>query len=586
MGREDFIEKLPHQTCRGTFASNAQGRSYGFVEFKDYFTHRQLIALSTFSDLVSEARKKVYEDARNSGMPDDGIGLEDGGSGATAYADAVAVYLALAVDKLADRLSSIASWDSSRENIRNTFSRQAIPMVWDFAEANPFSDSTGNWMAMVDWVWEAVENAPMQAIAGEAHIANAQTQTLSTGKIVSTDPPYYDNIGYADLSDFFYVWLRRSLHTVLPGLFATVAVPKDEELVATPYRHGTREEANSFFLQGMSNAMDQLVRSAHPAFPVTIYYAFKQSDTDQDGTSSIGWIAFLEALLRAGFSITGTWPLRTELTNRILGQDSNALASSIVIVCRKRSSDAEKVSRRHFLRELNTVIPDALSEMVNGGTGRSPIAAVDLQQAAIGPGMAVFSKYAAVLEADGSPMTVKTALQLINRIVDSYLHASDAEVDANTLFCINWFDQFGWSEADFGRADVLARAKGTSVDAVRAGDVLTAGHGKVRLLRWQEYPSDWRPGQEHDTPVWEALHHLIRALQLEGEQTAGELLAGMYGLSESIRSLAYRLYTLCERKGWAEEARAYNELIASWDAIAEVAQKTGLSGSQLTLDVE
>ncbi len=559
---------------------------YGLTHFHHLFTERQLIALNTFCDLVSEAREKVYEDARSSGMADDGIRLGDGGSGARAYADAVAVYLALAVDKLVDRGSVICSWDTGYTKVRNTFARQAIPMVWDFAEANPFSDSTGNWMSMVEWVWKVVENVPINTILGEAHLADAQTQSISAGKIVSTDPPYYDNVGYADLSDFFYVWLRRSLNPILPRLLATLMTPKKDELVAATDRHGSKEDANLFFMQGMSKAMSTLANSTHPAFPVTIYYAFKQSDTEDEGTSSEGWVAFLEALLQAGFAVTGTWPLRTELSNRMRGLDSNALASSIVIVCRRRSADAETISRRAFLRELNTVIPEALSDMMHGGPDQSPIAAVDLQQAAIGPGMAVFSKYAAVLEADGSPMTVKTALQLINRIVDAYLHASDAEVDADTLFCINWFDQFGWSEADFGRADVLARAKGTSVDAVHAAGVLTAGHGKVRLLRWQEYPSGWSPGQDHDIPVWEALHHLIRALQLEGEQAAGKLLAGMYSRSESIRSLAYRLYTLCERKGWAEDARAYNELIASWDAIAEVAHKTGLSGSQLTLDVE
>ncbi|ACV58264.1 DUF1156 domain-containing protein [Alicyclobacillus acidocaldarius] len=561
-------------------------QEYGMTMHKHLFTNRQLVALKTFSDLVVEAREKVYEDALSSGMTDDGIGLEDGGIGARAYADAVAVYLGLVLDKCADYWSSICSWNSPKELVRNTFSRQAIPMVWDFAEANPFSDSTGNWMGMVDWVWKAVENAPIKTTLGEAHLADAQTQSISVGKIVSTDPPYYDNVGYSDLSDFFYVWLRRSLNPILPGLFATLMTPKEDELVAAPERHQSKGDANSFFIHGMSKAMSTLANSTHPGFPVTIYYAFKQSDTENEGTSSEGWVAFLEALLQAGFAVTGTWPLRTEMSNRMRGLDSNALASSIVIVCRRRPANAETISRRAFLRELNTVIPDALSDMMHGGPDRSPIAAVDLQQAAIGPGMAVFSKYAAVLEADGSPMTVKTALQLINRVVDAYLHASEAEVDADTLFCINWFDQFGWSEADFGRADVLARAKGTSVDAVRAAGVLTADHGKVRLLRWQDYPSDWSPGKDYDTPVWEALHHLIRALQQDGEQAAGALLAGMYSVSESIRSLAYRLYTLCERKGWAEDARAYNELIASWDAIAEVAQKAGLSGSQLTLDVE
>jgi putative DNA methylase len=563
-----------------------QTPNYGMESFGDLFTNRQLVALNTFSDLIAKVRKKVHQDARDHGMTDDGVGLESGGTGALAYADAVAVYLAFALDKCTDYWCALCSWHISRDIVRNLFARQAIPMVWDFAEVNPFSESTGNWMSMINWVFKVVQHSPFAVQRGKAQLAEAQRQLISNGKIVSTDPPYYDNIVYADLSDFFYVWMRRSLGDVYPDLLATLAVPKAEELVATPYRHGSRDAANTFFMTGMGEALKRLADSSHRAFPVTIYYAFKQSDTQVEGTSSEGWISFLEALLYSGFSISGTWPLRTELSNRMLGQGTNALASSIVIVCRKRSTDAISTSRRQFIREINEALPDALMDMTRGVASVSPVAAVDLQQAAIGPGMAIFSKYASVLEADGSPMAVKTALQLINRVVDAHLNASEGETDAETLFCINWFDQYGWAEAEFGQADVLARAKGTSVDAVRSAGVLTAAQGKVRLLRWREYPSDWSPQQDSNTPVWEALHQMIRALQTDGEQAAGRLLAAMFGRSETIRALAYRLYTLCERKGAAEDARAYNELITSWDAIDEQAHDSGLAGEQLVIDLQ
>lgn len=556
--------------------------NYGMSTFGELFTPRQLTALSTFSDLIADVRELIYQDASEL----DSSGFLVSGNGARVYADSVTVYLAFVLDKCSDYWSAICSWHSSRELIRNTFGRQAIPMVWDYAEANPFSDSTGNWMAMVDWVWKVVSNLNFNVSGGHATLGSAQKQTLSRNKIVSTDPPYYDNIGYADLADFFYVWLRRSLLPVIPDLFASLAVPKLEELVATPYRHGSKDAANAFFMHGMSQSMANLAESVHPGYPVTVYYAFKQSDTDQEGTASSGWVAFLEALFFAGFSITGTWPLRTELSNRMLGRDTNALASSILIVCRKRSTEAESVSRRAFLRELNTIIPEAMVEMLGGSSERSPIAAVDLQQAAIGPGMAVFSKHASVLEADGSSMSVKTALQLINRVVDAFLNAGESETDADTLFCINWFEQYGWAEGAFGQADVLARAKGTSVEAVRDAGVVSAGRGKVQLLKWQEYPADWRPERDKTIPVWEALHQLIRALQSQGEEATASLLAGMPERFEVIRSLAYRLYTVCERKGWAEDARSYNELIASWDAIDEMAHSVGLSGSQAAFDLD
>lgn len=537
--------------------------AYGLKCFSDLFTPRQLVALTTFSDLVQEAIARCHQDALAAGMGDDGLGLEAGGTGAQAYAEAVGVYLGLAVSKLSDASSTLVSWTSQRDTLRNTFSRQALPMVWDFAEGNPLSSSTGNIISMVDWCWKAISIVPI-ANNGRVIQKEAQYQNISFSKVISTDPPYYDNIGYADLSDFFYVWMRRTLRKIFPELYGTMAVPKAEELVATPYRHGGKEEAEAFFLQGMSQAVRNLAELAHPAFPVTIYYAFKQSETQADsGTSSTGWETFLEAVLRSGFAICGTWPMRTEREGRTIASGTNALASSIVLVCRKRPDDAPSISRREFLRELNDVLPVAFEEMTRGGVN-SPVAPVDLSQAIIGPGMAVFSKYKAVLEADGSPMSVKTALRIINRFF-----GEDDDFDNDTMFCLDWFAANGWAAGKFGEADVLARAKGTSAAGLAQAGVAESGGGEVRLLRWQEMPDGWDPVQDARKPVWESLHQLIRHLNLHGEGAAGALLARCGTQTGAIRALAYRLYTLCERKGWADDARAYNELVVAWSDIEQ-----------------
>ncbi len=573
-------EWKPETPCRGTFASNAQGRIYGFKVFGDYFTSRQLIALTTFSDLVQAATARVHADAVAAGMADNGLGLDQGGTGATAYSQAVGVYLAFAIGRTADRGSTICSWDSSpkMEALRNTYGRQGIPMTWDFAEGNPFSDSSGNWTFNIEWGVKAVQLFPAIQ-SGNVSQQDAQTQKISQNKLISTDPPYYDNIGYADLSDFFYVWLRRSLRPIFPSLYATLAVPKAEELVATPYRHGSKDKAESFFLHGMTAAMHNLAELAHPAFPVTIYYAFKQAETKaESGTSSTGWETFLAAVLKAGFALTGTWPMRTELSNRMISSGTNALASSIVLVCRPRATDAPTISRRDFIRELNTTLPDALADMTRGGIN-SPVAPVDLSQAIIGPGMEVFSKYSAVIEANGKPMSVRTALQLINRFI------GEDDFDHDTQFCLAWFEQHGWAEGKYGDADVLARAKGTSVGGLIEAGVVDSAGGDLRLLKWAEMPRDWAPENDSRLAVWEGLHQLIRALNQDGESAAGALLARMPDKTASLNALMYRLYTLCERQGWAEEARAYNELQGAWAGIEQASQEAGHVGSQGALDI-
>ncbi len=552
--------------------------NYGLTKYGDLFTPRQLVALTTFSDLVGEAIAKALADALAAGLPDDGIGLDAGGTGAMAYAQAVGVYLALAVSKMSDAQSSLCRWKTTMDQSIATFGRQALPMVWDYSEANAFGGMAGDFSVSLKNMMRVLDELPSRAKARVTQ-SDAQNQSISISKLVSTDPPYYDNIGYADLSDFFYVWLRRSLKPIYPGLFATVAVPKAEELVATPYRHGGKEQAEKFFLDGMTEALRNLARQAHPAFPVTIYYAFKQSETKGEaGTSSTGWETFLEAVLKAGFALTGTWPMRTELGNRMIGSGTNALASSIVLVCRPRAADAPTVSRREFIRELNAALPEALDEMTRGGVN-SPVAPVDLSQAIIGPGMAIFSQHAAVLEADGTPMNVRTALQLINRFF------AEDDFDHDTQFCLAWFEQQGWATGKYGDAEVLARAKGTSVGGMQTSGVVASSKGELRLVKWAEMPRDWQPEKDARLPVWEALHQLIRALNQQGESAAGALLARMPNQADATRALAYRLYTLCERKGWAEEARAYNELVTAWSAVEQAAGEAGVVGSQAALDI-
>jgi putative DNA methylase len=572
-----------HGKCRVNVSN------YGIDVYGDLFNKRQLTALNTFSNLVHEVKDKIVQDAINSGWNDDNTGLSQGGRGAKAYADALAIYLGFGVSRSADAWSSIVSWRNQVDATRNTFARQAIAMVWDYAEVNPFSTSCGNWLGnSSDWVWKSLLHLPasVENVVGEASQQDAATQSISQNKVISTDPPYYDNIGYADLSDFFYVWLRRSLRDIFPDLFSTMAVPKAEELVATPYRHETKAEAEDFFLTGMTEAIKNMAMKGHIGFPVTIYYAFKQSDTKEGSTASTGWETFLEAVIRAGFSIDGTWPVRTEKQGRVIGNNANALASSVVLVCKKRDNHADSISRRKFQRELREEMPEALEAMIGGSTGASPIAPVDLAQAAIGPGMAIFSKYEAVLNQDGSKMSVHDALILINRAITDYLNPDSGNFDNDTLFCDDWFSQYGWGQGQFGEADTLARAKGTSVDGVRDAGVIESGGGKVRLLKWSEYPTDWDPKADTRTPVWEACHQMIRVLNQQGEAEAGALLARMPERGEHIRQLAYHLYTLCERKKWAEEARAYNELIGSWHAVVAASHEVGHRGTQSELGLD
>ncbi|MEH2082206.1 MAG: DUF1156 domain-containing protein [Nostoc sp.] len=556
---------------------------YGMTKYADLFSSRQLVALTTFSDLVREAREKILSDAVAFEIPDDSLPFCEGGKGATAYADAVATYLAIAVDRLSDRNSTICSWDTGRDSTRNTFARQAIPMTWDFAEANPLSESTGNFIGAVDWIAKVIEISPCSTEGFVERIDATKSDIYAKSIVVSTDPPYYDNIGYADLSEFFYVWLRRSLSSIYPDLFSTILIPdKERELVATPYRFGgSKQKAKEFFETGLGETFKRMREMAHDGYPLTVYYAFKQTETDDevsltkgkgngDSRASTGWETMLEGLIKAGFTITGTWPMRTELSNRTVASGTNALASSIALVCRPRPETAPSTTRRQLVNILKRELPDALQKLQQGN-----IAPVDLAQASIGPGMEIYSRYSKILESDGERMPVRTALQLINQTLDEFLAEQEGEFDAETRFALIWFEQHTFNEGLFGDAETLSKAKNTAVQGLVDAGILTAKAGKVRLLRRDELPKNWNPQTDNRLTVWEATQHMIRELQDgAGNQGAANLLSQLGTIGEAARELAYRLYNICDRKGWAAEGVAYNSLVISWPEISRLAAET------------
>lgn len=537
---------------------------YGLDEFWKLFTNRQLTALTTFSALVGEAQKKAEADAIAAGLADDGVGLADGGTSARAYGEAIGAYLAFVIDKLADRGSTVCSWDVTREGLRNTFGRQAIPMTWDFAEGNTFSNSSGCFDNSLDWIIKCLHELPQTTLKGDARQFDAQSDNGRRGLAISTDPPYYDNIGYADLSDFFYVWLRQSLRHTYPKLFSTMLVPKHEELVATPYREGRgKEGARDFFEEGMFSTFKQVNKYAREDVPVTIYYAFKQSETetknDVESTASTGWETMLSAIIRAGFSITGTWPMRTEMANRSIASGSNALASSIVLVCRKRPENAPMGTRRDFVVALKRELGPALDKLRS-----SNIAPVDLAQSAIGPGIGVYSRYSQVLEADGSPMTVRAALQLINQEVDAYFSDQDGELDRESRFCVDLYTQKAFDTIKFGEVDVLARAKNVSIEGLAAQGLLASVKGSVHLLDRGEVSEH----VDFKAPTWLTTQQLTRALEEGGVTACAKIVSQtLGGRADGAKALAYRLFTIADKRNWQQEAFAYNSLVTAWPEI-------------------
>lgn len=543
---------------------------YGLDEFWKLFTNRQLTALTTFSELVGEAQRKAESDAVAAGLADDGVGLADGGTGARAYGEAVGVYLAFVVDKLADYNSSICSWISSLSSgaIRNTFARQAIPMTWDYAEANPFSGSCGSYDSMLLWIRKAIVEFPKARKMGSARQFDAQSDNGMRGIVVSTDPPYYDNIGYADLSDYLYVWLRQSLRRTYPKLFSTMLVPKHEELVATPYREKRgKAGARDFFEEGMFQTFKQVYEYSRDDVPVTIYYAFKQSETatenDVESTASTGWETMLSAIIRAGFSITGTWPMRTEREARTIASGKNALASSIVLVCRKRPEGAPMGTRRDFVMALKRELHTALDELRS-----SNIAPVDLAQSAIGPGIGVYSRFSQVLEADGSPMTVRAALQIINQELDAYFSDQDGELDRESRFCVDLYTQKAFDTISFGEADVLARAKNVSIEGLATKGLLASAKGQVHLLDRSEISGK----VDFTAPTWLVTQQLTKELDAGGVTACAQLLAStLGGKADDAKALAYRLFTIADKRSWQAEAFAYNSLVTAWPEIQSMA---------------
>ena len=571
---DNFHEEIAYSNCpkwkpEGSVPEQLTGGTcfgYGLTQLSDLFTSRQLIALVTFSDLVTEVRDKIEWDARQAGWEDDGAPLRSDGTGATAIAEAVTTYLGLGIGRAADYWNSNAIWSPSGF-VAHLFSRQAIPMVWDYVESNPFSSSSGNWIdTAIGWIPRVIEALPKSPIDGVTTMRDATLDAnvdSNNQLIFSTDPPYFDNISYADISDFFYVWLRRTLGDIFPELFQTLLTPKFGELVAAYQRHKTKQDAATFFLDGMTQALSKLCTQSHRAIPVTVYYAFKQTESKaDDGVVSTGWEKFLDAVIRAGLEVRGTWPIRTERSTRPVALGSNALASSIVLVCRPRSKDASSTTLRSFITALKSDIPRALKEMQ-----RSGIAPVDLAQAAIGPGMASYTRYTRVLNAAGQPILVRDALALINQTLDEVLTEHASDLDANSQWALAWFEQHGFDGGDYGIAETLSTAKNASVTGLVDAGILKSDAGRVRLLRPEELSKEWDPESTVVTTSWGILHHLIRVLQSEGEDAAGSMLERLGERTETSRELCYRLYSICERKKRFSEAASYNALVKSWPEI-------------------
>lgn len=545
--------------------------NYGMTEFADLFTNRQLTALTTFSDLVGEVRERVLADALAAGLPE-GERLEAGGTGASAYADAVATYLGQGVSRTTDLNNSLVTWSNSRDQARNLFARQAIPMAWDFVEVSPFADAAGDVKIATGSIASALDRFVFKAERqGLVQQADASTRDYSN-VLISTDPPYYDNIGYSDLSDFFYVWLRRSLKPMHPKLLSTMLVPKAEELVANPYRHGGKDGAKEFFEHGFEDVFTRARETASPDYPIAVYYAFKQSETDAAGQASTGWETILGSMIRAGWSITATWPVRSERGGRMISVGTNALASSIVLALRPRPVGAPLIDRRGFSSELRATLPDALRALQQGS-----VAPVDLAQAAIGPGMAVFSKYSDVVESDGSSMPVREALRQINTVLDEVVSEQEGDFDSDTRWCISWYESRGFGEGLYGDAETLANAKNAAVDGLRRAGVLKSGGGKVALLAPDDLPDGYDPVQDDRISLWEVALHLAKALGANGGglDAAGWILhrAESRDLDgTAVHQLAYLLYKISEKQGWTAAGIMFNDVAASWPEIRAAAR--------------
>lgn len=568
----------------GYYPRDIKSSIYGLDEFQKLFTSRQLVSLTTFSDLVSAAREQVLIDQIRVGIVS-GESLVDGGSDAAAYADAVATYLGLGVSRLSDIANALCGWESSKGQVRHLFTRQAIPMVWDYAEAPPFGRAAGAFEVSLGNLTKALDRLPT-GLDADVRQADAASRRYE-GVVVSTDPPYYDNIGYSDLSDFFYVWLRRSLQPIHPDLLGTMLVPKSEELVANRYRHGGEEEAKSFFEDGFESVFTHARESAPDEFPITVYYAFKQSETDEGGEASTGWETILGSMVRAGWSVTATWPVRSELSNRMMASGMNALASSVVLALRPRPADAPVTDRRGFIAAMKRELGPALRELQQGS-----IAPVDLPQSAIGPGMAVFSRYAKVIESDGSEMTVRSALARINEVLDELLTEQEGDFDPTTRFAIAWYRSNGYDAGAFGDAENLARARATAVSAMERGGILSARAGKVQLYRPSDLPDDYDVTTDQHASAWEALQHTIRIQETKGIPAAGAFLHDASRRSDGavdldlVKELAYLLFQVAEKNGWTKDAISFNGIATSWSELLDSGRTPAPVTTAATLDFD
>lgn len=542
--------------------------NYGLRTFASLFTPRQLVALTTFCELVVDARDMVLSDAKALASLDDGQPLHQDGKGAIAYADAVATYLAFAVSRAADYGSTISTWLTDDNAIRGTFGRQALPMTWDYCEGNYFGDSSAAFTKILSTIPDVIAHQRSTGFGSVSQVDAAKIHYPNRPFLINTDPPYYDNIGYADLSDFFYVWLRKCLIDVWPNLLRRLATPKDEELIATPYRHHAKGEAEAFFMEGIGRALTAMRSAAIDDHPVVIYYAFKQSEAASDGITSAGWATFLQGIIDSGLLVDGTWPLRTESAGRLIGRGSNALASSIVLVCRKRQLDAPIIARADFLRALKQEMPEAIEAIRKAGVGP-----VDMQQAVLGPGMGAFSRHAKVLEDDDSAMTVKTALALINRVWQEIENELDTAFDPETQVALAWYDSYGFEARASGELIMLTTAKNTSDRALFQSGVFEDRKGKTALTPRAALSTDWSPAGDSHLTIWECVQHVARTLVAEdgGTQAAARLIAEMGYKSADARKLAYRLFEIATKKNWTAEALVYNELAEVWPKLEDLA---------------
>lgn len=533
---------------------------YGFDTVGKLFSPRQKRSLAAFIEALHAAHDKV---------------MADGGS--TDYAAAMSVYLTLTLGRFANYNNSFCTWHNGRQCVSHTFAEQGVGMAWDFVETNPLSDSTGSWASMLNYAPATIASLPMGTGDARQHDAGRPFEHVAS-PVISMDPPYFSSITYADFADFFYCVHRACLSTYIPALYRTMATPKADEIVAAWHRFdGSRPKAGAFFTERLAAALTNVRQSASPDAPISVYYAFKQSESDEEGEVGItAWESILEVLLGSGFEIVRTWPVRTEYTTTRKAT-KNVLASSIVIVGRGRLTDAPMASRREFVAALKRELPAALRDLQSGN-----IAPVDLAQAAIGPGMAVFSRFAKVLETSGDRMGVRTALALINQVLDEVLAEQEGEYDADTRWCIKWFEQFAHNDGPYGDAETLCKAMAVGVNGLQETGVVAAKSGKVRLFKRTELmggkPETWDPATDDDILHWEVCQYLCWALETGGEQAAADLLrrinAVYAGAAEVARDLAYRLYVLCERKKWASEAIAYNALVVSWPEIQKLVSKS------------